>query len=149
MNVQKDNIFVKPYFRTSYYKSDGTYVSSAQVAAYFREYTFSTPLVLKYLEKIPTGWPYQLEFFKTWNSSEKKLLEKELSKLPKALRDQGEIKFSRTIRSTFPDNPSTSAPDESIIIFYDSAQKFGYKRALAYELTHLRHHYHEILQRVH
>lgn len=128
---------VKPYIRTSYYRSDGTYVSSAQVEAYCREYTFSKPLVLKYLEKMPEGWPYKLELFKTWNSSEKKLLEKELSKVPKALRDQGEIKFLRAIRSTFPDNPSTSAPDESIIVFYDGAQKFGYKRVLAHELAHL------------
>ncbi len=129
--------FVHSHFRSSYYRSDGTFVSSANVEAHCKEYRLSSPLVLKYSSEMPKGWPYQLEIFKPWTSSERKLLEKEIAKLPKALREQGVVTILRAVKSSFQDNPSTSAPDESIIVFYDNAQKFGYKRVLAHELAHL------------
>jgi hypothetical protein len=129
--------FVNSHFRSSYYRSDGTFVSSANVEAHCKEYRLSSPLVLKYSSEMPKGWPYQLDIFKPWTSSERKLLEKEIAKLPKALREQGVVSILRAVKSSFQDNPSTSAPDESIIVLYDNAQKFGYKRVLAHELAHV------------
>jgi hypothetical protein len=128
--------FVHSHFRSSYYRSDGTFVSSANVEAHCKEYRVSSPLVLKYSSEMPKGWPFQLEIFKPWTSSERKLLEKEIAKLPKALREQGLVTVLRAVKSSFQDNPSTSAPDESIIVFYDSAQSFGYKRVVTHELAH-------------
>lgn len=137
LECPEGQFLVSAHPRTSYYRTDGIFVNSSNVEAYCKEYTFSKPLILKYLSNMPEGWPNQLELFKTWSPDEKKLLEKEMAKLPKMLRDQGEITLLRAIRSAFPDNPSTAAPDESIIVFYDNAQKFGYKRVLAHEMAHL------------
>ena len=137
LECPEGQFLVNAHPRTSYYRTDGTFVNSSNVETYCKEYTFSKPLILKYLSSMPEGWPNQLELFKAWSPSEKKLLEKEIAKLPKMLRDQGEITLLRAIRSAFPDNPSTAAPDESIIVFYDNAKKFGYKRVLAHEMAHL------------
>ncbi len=43
----------------------------------------------------------------------------------------------RAIKSSFPDNAATSGPDESIIVLYDSAKKYGHKKVLAHEFAHI------------
>lgn len=125
LECPEGQFLVSAHPRTSYYRTDGTFVNSSNVETYCKEYTLSKPLILKYLSRMPEGWPNQLELFKAWSPSEKKSLEKEIAKLPKMLRDQGEVILLRAIKSAFPNNPSTAAPDESIIVFYDSAPKFG------------------------
>jgi hypothetical protein len=129
--------FVSAYNRDSYYRTDGTFVSAAKVEAHCRKYHFSSPLKLIFQSTMPDGWPNQLELFKSWTPAEKQEIQKAINSLPKMLRNLGEIKIYRAVKSSFPDNHSSSGPDVSIIVLYDSAKKFGYRRALAHEMAHI------------
>lgn len=129
--------FVSAHSRDSYYRKDGTFVKASNVDVHCRVYNFSSPLKLKFEDQMPQGWPYQLDLFKKWNTVEKRDIQKALDSLPKLLRDLGEIKIYRAVKSSFPDNHASSGPDDSIIVLYDSAKKFGYKQALAHEMAHI------------
>lgn len=128
---------VSGHNRDSYYRTDGTLVSASKVEAYCRKYNFSSPLKLIFLNAMPEGWPNQLELFKNWTPLEKKEIQRAFNSLPKMLRNLGEIKLYRAVKSSFPNNPSTSGPDVSIIVLYDSSKQFGYRRALAHEVAHI------------
>ena len=128
---------VSAHSRDSYYRNDGTFVSSTKVEAHCRKYHFFSPLKLTYLSKMPVGWPNQLELFKNWTPLEKKEIEKAFNSLPKILKNLGEVKLYRAVKSSFPNNQSTSGPDDSIIVFYDFAKQFGYRQALAHEMGHI------------
>ena len=129
--------FVSAYNRDSYYRTDGTFVSAAKVVAHCRKYHFSSPLKLIFQNTMPDGWPNQLELFKSWTPVEKIEINKAINSLPKILRNLGEIKIYRAVKSSFPDNHASSGPDDSIIVLYDSAKKFGYRKALAHEMAHI------------
>ena len=129
--------FVAAHSRDSYYRQDGTFVKATNVDAHCRAYTFSSPLKLKFEDQMPQGWPYQLDLFKKWTAAEKRDIQKALDSLPKLLRELGEIKIYRALKSSFPNNHASSGPDDSIIVLYDSAKKFGYKQALAHEMAHI------------
>ena len=129
--------FVSAYSRDSYYRQDGTFVKATNVDAHCRTYNFSSPLKLKFEDQMPQGWPYQLDLFKKWTTIEKRDVKKALDSLPKRLRDLGEIKIYRAVKSSFPNNHASSGPDDSVIVLYDSAKKFGYKQALAHEMSHV------------
>lgn len=128
---------VSAHPRTSYYRSDGTFVNSAKVESHCRPYSFNKPLKLLFKSKIPERWPYQLEIFKEWSKLEKKEIENVISNLPKSLQELGEISIYRSVKSSFPNNPSASGPDESIIVLYDGAKKYGYQKVLVHELAHI------------
>lgn len=128
---------VSAYSRGSYNRQDGTFVKATNVEAHCRTYNFSSPLKLKFEDQIPQGWPYQLDLFKKWTTIEKRDVKKALDSLPKRLRDLGEIKIYRAVKSSFPNNHASSGPDDSIIVLYDSAKKFGYKQALTHEMSHI------------
>lgn len=125
------------YNRDSYYRTNGTFVSAAKVEAHCRKYHFSSPLELIFQDTMPDGWPNQLELFKSWTPAEKREIKKAINTLPKILRNLGEIKIYRAVKSLFPDNHASSGPDDSIIVLYDSAKKFSYRRALAHEMAHI------------
>lgn len=129
--------FVSAHHRDSYYRKDGTFVSPANVEAHCRDYHYTSPLKIKFESKMPEGWPYQLDLFKPWTEGEKKEIQKAFDSLPKKLRDLGEIKVYRAVKSAFPNNHASSGPDEGIIVLYDSAKKFGHKQAIAHELGHI------------
>ncbi|MDO9182192.1 MAG: hypothetical protein Q7U04_07275 [Bacteriovorax sp.] len=129
--------FVSAYNRDAYYRTDGTFVSSTKVEAHCRKYHFSSPLKLIFQNTIPDGWPNQLELFKSWTPAEKREINKAINSLPKIIRNLGEIKIYRAVKSSFPDNHASSGPDDSIIVLYDSAKKFGYRKALAHEMAHI------------
>lgn len=129
--------FVSGHNREAYYRTDGTFVSAAKVEAHCRRYHFSSPLKLTFRSTMPEGWPYQLELFKNWTSVEKKEIQQSFNSLPKMLRNLGEIKLYRAVKSAFPNNQSTSGPDDSIIVLYDGAKQFGYRRVLAHEMGHV------------
>lgn len=132
-----DQYFVSAYFRDSYYRRDGKFVNAANVEAHCRSYHFSSPLKIKFENRMPEGWPHQLDLFKEWTEAEKKEIQKALNSLPEKLRNLGEIKVFRAVKSTFPNNHASSGPDDSIIVLYDSAKKFGYKQAIAHEMAHI------------
>ena len=129
--------FVSAFNRESYYRTDVTFVSAANVEAHCRKYHFSIPLKLIFQNAMPDGWPNQLELFKSWTPAEKNQIKKVISSLPKILRNLGEIKIYRAVKSSFPNNHASSGPDDSIIVLYDSAKKFGYRKALAHEMAHI------------
>lgn len=129
--------FVSAFFRDSYYRSDGKFVSAANVEAHCRSYRFSSPLRIKFENRMPERWPHQLDLFKGWTETEKKEIQKALNSLPEKLRNLGEIKVFRAVKSAFPNNHATSGPDEGIIVLYDSAKKAGYKQAIAHEMAHV------------
>lgn len=62
---------------------------------------------------MPQGWPYQLDLFKKWTTSEKRDIQKAINSLPKLLKDLGEIKIYRAVKSSFPNNHASSGPDDS------------------------------------
>jgi hypothetical protein len=129
--------FVSTYKRNAFFRTDGTFVKETTVSAHCRTNHFFNPLKLVFKDKMPEGWPFQLEIFKSSSEKEKKEIESAINSLPKALRDLGEIRIFRAVKSAFPDNHSTSGPDDSIIVLYDSVFKFGLKRALAHEMAHV------------
>lgn len=129
--------FVSAHHRDSYYRKDGTFVSAAEVEAHCRDYHFSSPLKVKFESKMPEGWPYQLDLFKPWTEDEEKEVQKALNSLPEKLRNIGEIKIYRAVKSSFPNNHASSGPDDSIIVLYDSAKAFGYRQTLAHEMGHI------------
>jgi len=129
--------FVNTFKRSAYYRTDGTFVKEATVSAHCRTNHFFNPFKLVFKDKMPEGWPFQLEIFKTPSKSEKKEIESAIRSLPKALKNLGELRIFRAVKSAFPDNHSSSGPDESIIVLYDSVFKFGLKRALAHEMAHV------------
>ena len=129
--------YVSAHSRDSYHRQDGTFVKATNVDAHCRTYGFSSPLKLKFEDQMPQGWPYQLDLFKKWTTVEKRDIQKALDSLPKLLRDLGEIKIYRAVKSSFPNNHASSGPDDSVIVLYDSAKKFGYRQALAHEMAHI------------
>jgi hypothetical protein len=72
LNCRSGQYFVSAHHRDSYYRKDGTFVSSANVEAHCRDYNFSSPLNIKFENRMPEGWPYQLDLFKSWTEGEKK-----------------------------------------------------------------------------
>ncbi len=137
LECPEGQFLVSAHPRTSYYRTDGTFVNSSNVESYCRPYRFNKPLKLLFKNKIHENWPYQLEIFKEWSKSEKKEIKDVINNLPKSLRKLGEISIYRSVKSSFPNNPSTSGPDESIIVLYDGAKKYGYKKVLTHELAHI------------
>lgn len=137
LECHQGEYFVSAYHRNSYYRTDGTFVGPADVEAHCRSYRFSSPLRIKYESKMPVGWPYQLDLFKSWTEGEKKEVQKALNSLPEKLRNIGEIKVYRSVKSSFLNNHASSGPDDSIIVLYDSAKAFGYRQALAHEMAHI------------
>lgn len=137
VDCRSGQYFVSAHHRDSYYRKDGKLVSAADVEAHCREYHFSSPLKVKFESKMPEGWPYQLDLFRPWTKGEKKEVQKTLNSLPEKLRNLGEIKIYRAIKSAFPNNHASSGPDDGIIVLYDSIKKFGYKQALAHEMAHI------------
>jgi hypothetical protein len=129
--------FVNTYKRNAYYRTDGTYVKETTVSAHCRTNHFFNPLKLVFEDTMPGGWPFQLEIFKSPSENEKKEIESAINSLPKTLKDLGEIRIFRAVKSAFPDNHSSSGPDDSIIVLYDSVFKFGLKRALVHEMAHV------------
>ena len=128
---------VKAHPRTDYYRNDGTYVSGANVSESCREYRVLKPLIIKFSQNTPKGWPHKKEKFKTWNNKEKEEITKALDQLPAILTQVGELKLYRAIKSEIADNPATSAPDSNMITLYDTISKHELKRVLAHELAHI------------
>ena len=54
---------VQEHPRQSYYKSDGTYVSSSTVSSYCRHYRDDEPLQEQFFSKKPNKWPHPQEKF--------------------------------------------------------------------------------------
>lgn len=129
--------FVSAFPRDSYYRGDGTFVSATTVEAHCRSYHFSSPLKIKFENQMPEGWPYQLDLFKKWTENEKKEVQEALNSLPEKLRNLGEIRVFRAVKSSFPNNHASSGPDNSIIVLYDSAKEFGYRQTFAHEMGHI------------
>ena len=132
-----DQYFVSAHYRDSYFRTDGTFVKASDVEEHCRNYQFSSPLKIKFENRMPQGWPYHLDHFKHWTESEKKEIKKALNSLPRKLRNLGGVKVFRATKSSFPDNHASSGPDDSIIVLYDSSKAFGYKQALAHEMGHI------------
>ncbi|NOT77598.1 MAG: hypothetical protein HOP07_01195 [Bacteriovoracaceae bacterium] len=128
--------FVSGHQRNSYYRANGIFVSATAVSDHCRPFQFSSPLKIRFQDKMPIGWPY-LEKFISLTAVEKKEIEQAFNSLPSRLKNLGEIKIHRAIKSVFRDNPTTSGPDDSIIVLYDSAKAFGFQRAIAHELAHI------------
>lgn len=137
LECRSDQYYVSAHYRDSYFRTDGTFVKASNVEEHCRNYQFSSPLKIKFENRMPQGWPYQLDYFKPWTDFEKKEIQKVLNSLPEKLRNLGEVRIFRATKSSFPDNHASSGPDDSIIVLYDSAKKFGYKQALAHEMGHL------------
>lgn len=129
--------FVNIYKRNAYYRTDGTFVKATTVSAHCRTNHFFGDLKLVFKDKMPKGWPYQLEIFKAPTNKEKIEIEKAIRSLSNSLKNQGEIKIYRSVKSLFPLNHSTSGPDDRIIVLYDSVFSFGLKRALSHEMAHV------------
>lgn len=129
--------FVNTYKRNAYHRTDGTFVKETTVSAHCRTNHFFNPLKLVFKDKMPAGWPFQLEIFKSPSENEKKEIESAINSLPKTLKNLGELRIFRAVKSAFPDNHSSSGPDESIIVLYDSVFKFGLKQALGHEMAHV------------
>ncbi len=129
--------FVNAYKRNAYYRTDGTFVKETAVSAHCRTNHFFSPFKLVFKNRIPNGWPFQLEIFKSPSENEKKEIENAINSLPKALKHLGELRIFRAVKSAFADNHSSSGPDESIIVLYDSVFIFGLKRALAHEMAYV------------
>ena len=129
--------FVNTYKRNAYCRTDGTFVKKATVSAHCRTNHFFGHLKLVFKEKMPEGWPNILETFKVPTGKEKREIEKAIKSLPDSLKNLGEIKIYRSIKSIFPFNHSTSDPDDKIIVLYDSIFSFGLKRALSHEMAHV------------
>jgi hypothetical protein len=129
--------FVNTYKRNAYYRTDGTFVKETIVSAHCRTNHFFSPFKLVFKDKMPERWPFQLEIFKSPSKNEKIEIEKAINSIPKALRDLGELRIFRAVKSSFPDNHSSSGPDDSIIVLYDSVFQFGLKQALVHEMAHV------------
>lgn len=128
---------VRAHTRTDYYRHDGTYVSGTNVSESCREYRTLKPLIIKFSQNMPKGWPHKKEKFRRWTEKEKSDITKALNELPAVLTQIGELKIYRAIKSEIPDNPGTSAPEEKIITLYDSISKHELKRVLVHELAHI------------
>jgi hypothetical protein len=125
--------WVKAYHRRAYHRTDGTYVSEANVTAHCqknpRGYDFWKSLLLN---GKPNGWPHDEEKTKAWTQEEVEKMLEALGDLPEELR----IAFLRGIyrmdKSVVIGNPSSAAP--GVISVYDEA--FSSKRNLAEVLAH-------------
>ena len=79
LECRSNQYFVSAHHRDSYYRKDGTFVSASDVKDHCRDYHFSSPLKVKFENKMPEGWPYQLDLFKPWTESEKREIHKALN----------------------------------------------------------------------
>lgn len=129
--------WVSGHPRKEYFRSDGVYVSAAQVTGHCRSkaaaYQFwSARLVNNEIK----GWPHKSEKFKSWSRSEIEAAIGALDRVPNSLWD--EIKIHRAKQSRSSGNPATSAEGEMVL--YDEA--FSRQRNLArifvHELAHNR-----------
>lgn len=128
---------VREHPRSDYNRNNGTHVSRSHVRTYCKEYQNFKPLVLKFQEKKPRGWPYKKEKFKKWTELEKKKIFATINELPKVLSHVGELNIFRAYNSETMQNPATSSPDNNIIVIYDSLKSNNYKKVLAHELAHI------------
>jgi hypothetical protein len=86
---------------------------------------------------MPKNWPNKLEKFKRWTAKEKMEFDLILKSLPSVLTQVGELKIHRSSQSKWPENGATTAPEENIITVYDNASKYGLKKVITHELSHI------------
>ena len=60
-----------------------------------------------------------------------------LKSLPSVLTQVGELKIHRSSQSKWPENGVTTASEENIITLYDNASKYGLKKVITHELSHI------------
>lgn len=70
---------VRSHPRSSYYRTDGVFVSNTVVEDYCKNYRNEGPHQLKFLEKMPKNYPLKKEHFKKCNSENAKIIGHELS----------------------------------------------------------------------
>ena len=116
---------------------DGHYVQATKVSSYCKHYRNDGPLKLKFRQRMPQGWSQKKEKFKKCSRKKQNKIAKALSELPPILTNVGHLKIHCAVRSVYPKNPATVAPEAKIIVLYDSVLAKNMKRIIAHELAHI------------
>ena len=128
---------VQEHPRQSYYKSNGTYVSSTTVSPYCRHYRDDGPLQEHFFSKKPNKWPHPQEKFDECSKEKQQIVSKILKSIPKILTNVGKLKIYCAQKSAITNNPATCAPEAKTIVLYDPSFSMDTKRVIAHELAHL------------
>lgn len=128
---------VRSHDRGSYYRADGTFVSSAHIKAHCKEFSPSYQYFLdRFKEEISPLWPHKNEKSAPWTEEQKIRVIEALDELPQILKSEKIKGIYRMKKSK--DGPNPGAGAEGIIVLYDSAFKNdrNLARILAHELAH-------------
>jgi hypothetical protein len=128
---------VQSHPRQSYYRSDGTYVTSTTVSSYCRHYRDDGLLKEQFFRRKPKLWPHQKEKFKKFSKEKQKIISKILKSIPRILTNVGKLKIYCAKKSEVPNNPATIAPETKTIVLYHSSFKLNTKRVVVHELAHI------------
>ena len=134
---QSGSTWVRPYFRGSYTRSDGTKVESSNVTGHCRKLTATSETwSARLLNSKPIEWPIVGESFKSWSLSEKERILEALEEMPQEFLNSKINSVHRAGKSKDFPNPATSA--DGIIVLYDNAfdSKNNLARILAHEFSH-------------
>lgn len=95
----------------------------------------------QFLDKALADWPLKEEIFKTWTQEEKIIILRILSEQPQVFRDLNSVKFLRSKKSKYKNNPSTTVTKLDTITLYDNFFSSSNKsRILSHEMSHLYLH---------
>lgn len=128
--------FRRAHERSSYYRSDGTFVSAAKVKASCVEKRFGHDFWIRLLKGgKPKDWPHK-ETATKWSDNEKERVLEALSVLPEIFQLKSLKGIYRLSKSKDFPNPASHAPN--IVVLYDSAfeNKRNLARIVSHELAH-------------
>ncbi len=132
--------WVRAFHRKSYFRSDGTHVSDADVVAHCQKnslaYSFLAP---KFKDGRPEGWPNPNEQSKPWTESEKERMIEALESLPEKLWNRKIGELYRMARSKDAGNFASSDRNRNIALYDDAFMdgRIPLARILAHELGHM------------
>ena len=129
---------VRSHWRSGYYRSDGSRVSSAQVSAYCKNYRIQKPLEIHFYDVKWSTWNiFRKRKYKNFSEKEKKQIREALNKIPRILTNIGKITFYRKDQGEEPTNPADVYPKSKRIILYDSIVRYDIERIITHELAHI------------
>lgn len=128
---------VRSHPRSSYYRTDGVFVSNSVVEEYCKNYRSDGPHELIFNEKAPKRYPVKNEKFKKCTQSNTNQIAEIFSKLNKVLTSVGKIDIYCSERSIIhANNPASSFIEQKSIILYDLAFNANLEKIISHELAH-------------
>lgn len=109
---------VQSHSRSSFYRNDGTHVSSTVVGAYCRNYRSDGPIEISYKDRAPSDYPYKKEKFIKCRPNDITKINDRILAFHKVLTSLGKINFYCADKSSvYSNNPASSFIEKNQLFF--------------------------------